>query len=61
MSTRLAEFLLLNTTAYEGVVESWLPILTWKLTSCALGQVTSLRLPRLSNDDDTYLEGCCEV
>lgn len=43
VSTRLAEFLLLfNTTAYEGLVDSWLPTLTWKLTSCVLGQVSSL-------------------
>lgn len=47
VSTRLAELLLFNTTAYEGVVDSWLPTLTWKLTSCVLGQVISLRLPRL--------------
>lgn len=48
VSTRLAEFLLLfNTTACEGVVDSWLPILTWKLTSCVLGQVSSLRLSLL--------------
>ena len=48
VSTRLAGFLLLfNTTAYEGEVDSWLPILIWKLTSSVLGQVSSLRLPRL--------------